>query len=371
MTMCDANQNCDELVAILRDSGLNFLIQETPFSLFITIRKTLYKEPKKNFSLTENLYQLQTENSALENALEEEKLQHKMCRDKSVALQSRLEKAEKELLLHSKNAKISDEKSREEISMLKAVLKKNEDVISSLKSKSSEAAKSKKFQEQNIHDLRNKNESLIEQVTNLKASKNELKKEKNNLALEVKALKTRMQKISKSESTETSSTPSSGSCLNVLLNNNNPATSVVTTMSVSMSTQTCLQFSDSVPAVSTSSSRSSKSIQCLVCSENFYSADELIEHAGSEHDLSIDAETLSDSNENDDFVKFLRSMNIDDEYLKDREKYYPEKSDHLHERIKIRIIAQMKFSSHSLAIERNMKENDLKHANYIGINRET
>ena len=57
--------------------------------------------------------------------------------------------------------------------------------------------------------------------------------------------------------------------------------------------------------------------------------------------------------------------------MKDREKYYPEKSDHIHERIKIRIIAQMKFASHSLAIERNMKENDLTHAHYRGMNRET
>ena len=120
------------------------------------------------------------------------------------------------------------------------------------------------------------------------------------------------------------------------------------------------QFSETVSAASTFSSISSKPIQCLVCAEMFHTADELINHADDEHGLSIDAEKLTDPNEDDDFVKFLRSMNIDDEYLKERVRYYPENCDHIYERIKIRIIAQLKFNSWSMAIDRNLKENNLK-----------
>ena len=126
MTMidCDANQACDKLVTCLRDSGLNFLSQETPFSVFITIRKSFYREGKQKFPVTENHKNLKTENDTLKNALEDNDLELKTSRDENVALQKRLEKAEKEMLLHFKNVKISDEKFKDEISVLKSELKK-------------------------------------------------------------------------------------------------------------------------------------------------------------------------------------------------------------------------------------------------------
>ena len=126
MTMidCDANQACDKLVTCLRDSGLNFLSQETPFSVFIMIRKSFYREGKQKFPVTENHKNLKTENDTLKNALEDKDLELKTSRDENVALQKRLEKAEKEMLLHFKNVKISDEKFKDEISVLKSELKK-------------------------------------------------------------------------------------------------------------------------------------------------------------------------------------------------------------------------------------------------------
>ena len=192
--MCDANQSCDNLVALLRDTGLNFLVQETPFSVFITIRKSFYREVKKTGCVTENVEKLKNENSTLKTDLEDKELQLQVCKNETIALQSRLEKAEKEMLCHAKNAKISDEKSKDEISILRSVVKKNEDMISSLKSKSSESAKSIKAYEKDIHNLHKKNENLNEQVANLKASNNEIKREK---AKEIKALKTKIQIVSK------------------------------------------------------------------------------------------------------------------------------------------------------------------------------
>ena len=44
-------------------------------------------------------------------------------------------------------------------------------------------------------------------------------------------------------------------------------------------------------------------------------------------------------------------MKIEQQYLKERVKYYPKNCEHIYERINIRIIAQIKFLSHSKAIE--------------------
>ena len=368
MTMRDANKTCDSLIAFLRHSGLNFLVQETPFSAFLTIRKTFCRGSKTNYNdpviedKNEDLEKLRIENETFRTLLEDKDCQLKKFEEESAALQNRLEKAEEEMLINFKNAKITDEKLRDEIFILKSVIKKSEGEITSLKSKYSEAAKTIKVQGKNIHNLENKNENLISQVTKLKEIKNDAKKENVNLANEIKVLKTKTTKVMQSKGTQADPQSSLCSCFNHLLDNNNATT---VSSSTSISTQTCLPPSDSdvAPTVSTFS--------CLVCSENFGTADELMIHAGTEHDLSIDPLKLTDPDEKDDFLKFLKSMNIDGEYLEYREKFYPENSDHIHKRIKIRIIAQMQFASWSRTIERNMEENNFKSVQHRGKNLET
>ena len=64
-------------------------------------------------------------------------------------------------------------------------------------------------------------------------------------------------------------------------------------------------------------------------------------------------------------------MNIEEQYLKERIKYYPKNCDHIYERIKIRIIAQIKFLSHSKAIERCMENDDYKDVSIKGRSQET
>ena len=370
MTMRDANKTCDRLIAFLRHSGLNFLIQETPFSAFLTIRKTFCRGSKTNYNETviedknEDLEKLRIENETFRTLLENKDCQLKKFEEESAALQNRAEKAEEEMLINFKKARINDEKLRDEILILKSVIKKSEGEIASLKVKCSEAAKTIKIQGKNNHNLENKNENLISQVTKLKEIKNDAKKENVNLANEIKVLKTKTRKGVQSKETQADLLSSSCSCFNHrLLDNNNTTTVSSSTRAISI--QTCLPLSDSdvAPTVSTFS--------CLVCSENFITADELIAHAGTEHDLSIDPLKLIDPEEKDDFLKFLKSMNIDGEYLENREKFYPENSDHIHERIKIRIIAQMKFASWSRTIERNMEENDFKSVQHLGKNLET
>ena len=177
---------------------------------------------------------------------------------------------------------------------------------------------------------------------------------------EVKAL--RIKNLAKKSTTTQLNTPSTLPC-SCLSNNNSSKTWLST------STQTSIDTSDLVPLVS-SSSIASRSVQCLICEKNCITAEDLAKHAYAEHDVFMDVEKLADYNEEDDFLRFLKSMIIDQQYLEDRIKYYAKNSDHLYERIKIRIIAQIKFSSFSIAIERNMNKNDYKNSIYKGRNKE-
>ena len=103
----------------------------------------------------------------------------------------------------------------------------------------------------------------------------------------------------------------------------------------------------------------SQLLECLVCSEKF-TAEDLVLHAVVDHELIINLKKLKDPDENDYFLKFLKSMVVGSEYLEERKKYYPEDWDHVDERIKIRIIAQIKFMSWSQTIERNMDKGIVK-----------
>ena len=346
----DAHKICDMLISSIRDSNLNFFVQETPFSAFINIRKTFCKGGKDYKKLVHEDKQhenLEQENKLLKDKLEEKSVQLEASKEDICVLQSRLEKAEKELFEHSQNKKISEIKQGDEILKLKSV-------ISSLKSESIEADRATKSHEKIVQNLEKKNKNLVEQVATMKAAKNDFKSDKLNLMNELKALKmkTLAQKKMKSAMTQTDPLTSLPPC--TCLDNNNtpaPATPLQPT-----SSQT---YTDS-----STSSIAFQSVQCLICEESFKTADDLAKHTAAEHDVSINVKKFTDFKEDDNFLRFLKSMIIDQQYLEERVKYYPKNSDHIYERIKIRIMAQIKFSSFSRTFERNMEENDYRNSSY-------
>ena len=348
----DARQTCDMLISSIRDSNLNFFVQETPFSAFINIRKTFCKGGTMNYK---NLVhkdkqheKLKQENKLLKEKLEEKNVQLEASKEDMRALQSRLEKAENELFENVQNKKTSETKQGDEILKLKSV-------ISSLKLEGVEADKALKSQEKIVYNLEKKNKNLVEQVATMKAAKNDLKSDKLNLMNEVKALKMKTFAQKKMKSSITQTDPLRSLPCTCLDNNNSstPSTSLRST-----SAQTSIGPS--------SSSIASQSVQCLICAETCKTADDLVEHAAAEHDISINVKKVTDFEERDSFLRFLKSMIVDQQYLEDRVKYYPENSDHIYERIKIRIIAQIKFLSFSRTFERNMRENDYKNSSYKG-----
>ena len=161
-----ARQTCDTIISLIRDSNLNFFVQETPFSAFINIRKTFcrgstgdYKNPVRKDDQHENL---KLENKILKDKLDEKNMQLEAFKEDMCVLRSKLEKAEEELLIHFQNKKTTETKHCDEISKLKSV-------ISSLKYEGVEANKALKNHKKTIYNIEKKNKNLIEQVTAMKA----------------------------------------------------------------------------------------------------------------------------------------------------------------------------------------------------------
>ena len=79
----------------------------------------------------------------------------------------------------------------------------------------------------------------------------------------------------------------------------------------------------------------STAFKCLVCARFLDDAEELKKHSEDDHKLSVDLQKLNDPNEDDSTSRFLRSLNVDDDYLNLRRKYFPGHFDHIEEKIKI------------------------------------
>ena len=113
-----------------------------------------------------------------------------------------------------------------------------------------------------------------------------------------------------------------------------------------------VQTTASSPALS--SAETTDNVTCLVCAGTFKAIEDFKEHSIKEHDILIDKQVLENSAEDDDFTKMLKSMVVANQYLQDRVKYYPEHWDHIDLRIKIRMIAKMKYEGISRQIDRSM-----------------
>ena len=107
-------------------------------------------------------------------------------------------------------------------------------------------------------------------------------------------------------------------------------------------------------------------VQFFICTETFPSVEELKIHSKCSHDIGLDQRILenSDEEEKEPFVRFVKSMKIDSDYLKQRTKFYPQHWDHIEERIKIRLIAQMKLKKCSEEIRKNMDFNGTQKSTY-------
>jgi hypothetical protein len=91
-----AHYTCSKLLDAIKSSQLDFLLQETPYSVFLTIRKKYIKsfEPASKEELFEHesvIEDLKQENENLRNAAKEITIENEANKNKVAILEKRLE----------------------------------------------------------------------------------------------------------------------------------------------------------------------------------------------------------------------------------------------------------------------------------------
>ena len=254
-----------------------------------------------------------------------------MTKENSILLQEKLEKAEKDILkLHEENAK---QKAifAEELSILKAQIKEKGDEILVYKVDAVKLGKTIKSLEKEVHNCEKKTSSLEEKIETLNVSKAEIKKERDRLLKDVKNLNKNSKKtqIFKTLAVQTECLPEN----NNLSPKREGTRSSRASLPVSRESQTSLSSEVSCSGIGEHCLQT-KTFDCVVCDKTFLSADSLQVHVQSEHDLMLDLGKLTDHNEKDPFVRFLKSMEVGEEYIEERIKLYPSHWDHVGERVK-------------------------------------
>ena len=341
-----ASKACDAVMSAIKTSQLDFVIQETPYSSFVTIRKKFQKgfNPRvqvAEIKTAENhmLEEVHLENGKLKEVIKEKESQLELTKENSILLQEKLEKAEKDILkLHEENAK---QKAifAEELSILKAQIKEKGDEILVYKVDAVKLGKTIKSLEKEVHNCEKKTSSLEEKIETLNVSKAEIKKERDRLLKDVKNLTKNSKKMQIFETlaVQTECVPE----------NNNISQKCEGTSS-SRAPQTVCRGSQTSSSSEVSFSvigeHGLQTFDCVVCDKTFLSADSLQVHVQSEHDLMLDLGKLTDHHEKDPFVRFLKSMEVGEEYIEERIKLYPSHWDHVGERVKFRRLAQIKLA---------------------------
>ena len=164
-----AQVQCDKILNQVHDSKLHFLVQETPFSLYLTVRKRFNLNSPK----LEHLNSVSDQSSDfLENVL---KL--KETRDIIESLEVKLQKAEKGNHKISSDSQLKHEEFKGEIKMLKDSIKKSDEEVKDRDRALKEVNKLVKTKEKEIHNLQLRLDNSLETVQALKQSNFDLKKE--------------------------------------------------------------------------------------------------------------------------------------------------------------------------------------------------
>ena len=199
----DVLLSCHEVLDSVRSSNLHFSCQEIPYSLYITIRKTLVNAqhvpaiPIKIDEMNDKLVKPVIEdNVALDKELEGLKSELEASHSIAKELEDKMDDAESKLFKHFKEVKQLRDKHSDEVNTIKNVIKNNKSEKDTIKSEISNLKKLSKSKDKDIYNLGNKISNLQDTVAKLKADSGKFKEEKNNFEKEIKKLK---KKIEKSE----------------------------------------------------------------------------------------------------------------------------------------------------------------------------
>ena len=183
--MASPEDQCSKVLAEIHSSNLHYLVQESPFSLYVTIRKKFIKNApeKSQHSLTSasppievqqrgyRVNMLENQKSDLENQLKTKDLELNESKDTIKLLEDKLERAESELFKESN-------KTVSEIKLLKKSIKNSKEESKNHKKTFSEVNRMMKLKEEtnfilqkNLENIQDKNEMLIDANAKLKVDK--------------------------------------------------------------------------------------------------------------------------------------------------------------------------------------------------------
>ena len=376
-----ASEACDVLMSAIKNSQLDFYIQETPYSSYITIRKKFSKLFNSGAKVTEHKMvdekslseEVKQENLSLKAKIAEKEAQIKVVEEECTILLAKLEKTEKEVFKQCEKTSKQKAKYDDETSLLKDKIKEMNNTIIGKEADEVKANKTVKALEKNVSNLESKIQNMENKIQDLNTSRNSFRNERDRLLNEVKKLKENSKKLRsfKNHATqteaETSEVPDNNNSKPKLENEFSESKRCLSTVSnasqtysvvVSTSSQTSSDFSSLDIAAET--------IECVVCNETYMSGNNLRNHTANDHDLILCPIKLDDSEEKDPFVRFVKSVQVDEKYIEERKKFYPAHWDSLEERVKIRLLAQKKLKIVSQKIELNMIQNDYKNTRYYG-----
>ena len=184
-----ASAEFNKIIRQIQSSNLNYQLQISPFSAYISVRKTFAKDRSGNLLLPKTISSVPSvsmdnfdaKNSQLENDLTSLRFKYeeavddcakayqniktledqlKLKNEESVLLRTKLEKAEKEISKTYSDNKDRTVKLSNEIAMLKLCVKEESENVLKHKSDANKANRDLKSMEKNIHDLEKKNKNI-------------------------------------------------------------------------------------------------------------------------------------------------------------------------------------------------------------------
>ena len=220
----DAKKSSDIILTCVKQSNLNFCLQESPFSICINIKKSYikdqngdYLQPSSDFSdsgvLARRNEMLEDEICALKKAFENLESERDDSVEIAQELDMKLQKAKIELseaLVHSneilkqkEDIKKKHEDKESKLTDAQNETKKLQIEIETMKNERSLALKSLKTKEKEINKLVFKNENLQETINALKIEKKNVVNEKNKIAKEKLKLDKKISKLHPTKSAAT------------------------------------------------------------------------------------------------------------------------------------------------------------------------
>ena len=181
---------CNQIHNLIQDSGLHFVINQTPHSSYITIRKRFMdpgNPPQIKSETAES--KVRVEVSRLSDELEKANLEMNRLEEEVIEKEEAFEIADKINKDKLENLHVfCDKLSKENVKLKDTIATLHVD-ISKSQSDLSNSRKSVKVKEKEVHNLTTKFENSQEVVKNLKTEKNQLKREKVDAENELKKVK--------------------------------------------------------------------------------------------------------------------------------------------------------------------------------------